>query len=158
LAEAIELRRARATDAAAIRRLTREAYAKWVPIIGREPKPMGADYEAAIREHRFDLLYVDGVLAALLETVDEGGQLLIENVAVSPRFQRRGLGSKLMAHAEQIAVALGHDRIRLYTNKRFAGNVELYRKLGFNVDGEEDIGGGTVRVDMSKTLGETGRR
>jgi hypothetical protein len=38
---AIELRRAIAADAAAIRELTRQAYAKWVPIIGREPLPIG---------------------------------------------------------------------------------------------------------------------
>ena len=37
------LRRAVADDAAAVRVLTREAYAKWVPVIGREPLPMRAD-------------------------------------------------------------------------------------------------------------------
>jgi hypothetical protein len=39
----VELRQATAADAGAIRDLTREAYAKWVPLIGREPKPMTAD-------------------------------------------------------------------------------------------------------------------
>ena len=34
----IELRQATAADAAAIRGLTRAAYAKWVALIGREPK------------------------------------------------------------------------------------------------------------------------
>ncbi len=44
----VELRQAKATDAAAIRELTRTAYAKWVPLIGREPKPMTANYEEAV--------------------------------------------------------------------------------------------------------------
>ena len=35
--DTVELRQAMATDAAAIRELTRAAYAKWVPLIGREP-------------------------------------------------------------------------------------------------------------------------
>jgi hypothetical protein len=35
----IELRQATPADAAAIRSLTRAAYAKWVALIGREPKP-----------------------------------------------------------------------------------------------------------------------
>jgi GNAT superfamily N-acetyltransferase len=148
----VELRRGQAADAAAIRDLTRAAYAKWVPLIGREPKPMTADYEAALRNHRFDLLYVDQDLAGLIETIDEKTQLLIENVAISPAFQGRGLGSKLMAHAEQIAASLGHDRIWLYTNQRFVENVKLYLKLGYLVDSEEDLAGGTVRVNMSKTL------
>jgi hypothetical protein len=82
----LELRLATASDAAAIRDLTREAYAKWVPLIGREPKPMMADYAAAVQLNRLDLLLNDGVLAALIETIDEGSQLLIENVAVAPRF------------------------------------------------------------------------
>src|ERR1700710_2458174 len=63
------LRQGVAADADAIRGLTRAAYAKWVPVIGREPKPMTADYAAALTQHRFDLLHVDGKLAALIETV-----------------------------------------------------------------------------------------
>lgn len=148
----IELRRAVSEDATELRRLTRAAYAKWVPLIGREPGPMGADYEAAVEKHRFDLLYLDGVLAGLVETIDEGDCLLVENVAVDPVFQGRGLGSKLMAHAEDIARSLGHARITLYTNQRFTQNIQLYLRLGYDVDREEDIGAGTIRVDMSKAL------
>lgn len=146
-----ELRQAVATDAPAIRELTRAAYAKWVPLIGREPKPMTADYAKAVREHRFDLLYVEGLLAALIETIREADHLLIENVAVSPSFQGRGLGRNLMAHAEQLAASSGLDEIRLYTNQRFAKNVELYRRLGYRVDREEVLAVGTV-VHMSKRL------
>jgi GNAT superfamily N-acetyltransferase len=150
--EAIELRRAQATDAAAIRDLTRDAYAKWVPVIGREPRPMMADYDAAVLKHRFDLLYVDGFLSALIETVDEADQLLIENVAVAPSYQGRGLGRRLLAHAEELAASLGYGRIRLYTNKRFAENVRLYGRIGYRVDREEAVGEATV-VHMSKELG-----
>lgn len=152
MGEAMEFRRAVVTDAAVIRDLTRDAYAKWVPLIGREPKPMSADYESAVRRHRFDLVYLDGVLAGLIETIDEGSQLLIENVAVSPAFQRRGLGAKLMAQAEAVALSLGYGRIRLYTNERFTENVRLYRKLGYVVDSQDDIVGGMIRVNMSKGL------
>jgi GNAT superfamily N-acetyltransferase len=151
MGERIELRRATPADAAAIRALTRAAYAKWVALIGREPKPMGADYEAAVRDHRFDLLYVDDVLAALIETIEEDDQLLIENVAVAPGFQGRGLGRRLMARAEQVAADLGRGRIRLYTNQRFEENVRLYMRLGYGIDREDPIGDGVV-VHMSKDL------
>lgn len=56
----MELRLGVAADAAAIRALTRQAYAKWTPVIGREPLPMTADYEQAVLRHRFDLLYAGG--------------------------------------------------------------------------------------------------
>jgi ribosomal protein S18 acetylase RimI-like enzyme len=121
--DAIALRRAGALDTEAIRSLTRAAYAKWVPLIGREPKPMGADYEAAVLKHRFDLLYVGDVLAALIETADQGDRLLIVNVAVAPDFQGQGLGTRLMAHAEVIAGSLCLRRLWLYTNQRFVENI-----------------------------------
>ena len=151
MAETTSLRRAVATDAVAIRDLTHAAYAKWVLRIGREPKPMTADYDAALRKHRFDLLHVGGELAALIETIAEADHLLIENVAVSPAFQGRGLGRKLMAHAEAAAASAGFGEVRLYTNKLFDENVQLYLRLGYRIDREEDVGVGTA-VHMSKRL------
>ena len=146
-----EMRQAVMGDAAAIRALTRAAYAKWVSVIGREPMPMTADYEAAVARHRFDLLYVDGVLAALIETIAKEDHLLVENVAVDPAFQKRGLGRKLMAHAETVADAMGYGMLRLYTNKSFAENVALYQRLGYGVDREEEFRGGFT-VYMSKRI------
>ena len=145
------LRAATASDAGAIRSLTREAYSKWVPVIGREPKPMAADYDEAVLKHRIDLLHLDGELAALIEMIPEEGHLLIENVAVSPRFQNRGLGRRLLAHAEHVAASLGYPEVRLYTNKAFAENVQLYRKVGYGIDREEEFKGG-LTVHMSKPL------
>lgn len=154
MSEAGELRRGVATDAAAIRALTREAYAKWVPLIGREPKPMTADYAAALSQHRFDLLYLDGKLAALIETVAEADHLLVENLAVAPAFQGRGLGRRLMAHAERLAISEGFGEIRLYTNKLFAANLQLYGKLGYEVTGEEIFPSGGIAVHMRKPLSD----
>ena len=147
----MDLRQATAADAGAIRELTRQAYAKWVPLIGREPKPMTANYDEAVARHRFDLLYIDGTLAALIETIREADHLLVENVAVSPDLQGRGLGRKLMAHAEVLARGLGFNTIRLYTNQRFVENIALYCRLGYRVDREEVLPVGTV-THMSKKL------
>jgi len=145
------LRPARPEDAPAVRRLTREAYAKWVPLIGREPLPMTADYQEAVRKHRIDLLDLGGELVALIEMIPRADHLLIENVAVLPAHQGRGLGRRLMAHAEAVAMALGHPEIRLYTNKLFAENLRLYEKLGYRLDREETWTGGVV-VHMSKPV------
>ena len=145
------LRRAAAEDAAAVRALTRAAYARWVPLIGREPKPMQADYERAVREHRIDLALLAGELAGLIETIEQPDYLLIENVAVAPAFQGTGVGRRLMAHAEQLAVQLGRTELRLYTNARFTENVALYRRLGYRIDREEASTLG-VTVYMSKSV------
>lgn len=147
----LPLRTATASDAVVVRALTREAYAKWVPVIGREPKPMTADYAAAVAEHRIDLLHLGGRLAGLIEMVPSADHLLIQNVAVSPAAQGRGLGRTLIEHAERVARSLGHAEVRLYTNKLFASNVLLYRALGFAVDREEESSLG-VTVYMSKRI------
>ena len=68
-----QLRLGGIADADAIRTLTRAAYAPWVTLLGREPLPMTADYDAAVRAHRFDLAYRGGELVGLIETRAEGG-------------------------------------------------------------------------------------
>ena len=145
------IRTAGPSDAAAVRELTCAAYTKWITAIGREPTPMTVDYGSRVRNHRIELLHVDGGLAALIELVPEDGHLLIDNVAVLPAFQGRGYGSRLLAHAEAVAASLGLSAMRLYTNPLFAGNVELYGRLGYRVDREEPFKGGAT-VYMSKQL------
>ena len=152
MSEEPTLRRAETADAAMIRAFVRDAYAKWVPVIGREPRPMTADYDKAVRDHRIDLLYLGDTLAALIETVEEPDCLLIENVAVAPAFQKQGLGRRLLAHAEALAAVAGYGRIRLFTNKLMETNQRLYASLGYGINGEETFPG-AIAVHMSKPVG-----
>ena len=131
------MRRAGPADAAAVRALIREAYAKWVPVIGREPRPMTADYDAAVRKHVVDLMYLNGELAGLVEMAPADDHLLIVNVAVTPGSQGKGVGSALVAHAEKEAASLGVAEVRLYTNGRMTENIRLYGRLGYEIDREE---------------------
>ncbi len=146
-----EIRRAVPADAAAIAALTRAAYEKWIPVIGRAPKPMTADYDLAVREHLIDLLIADGALVALVECIRESDHLLIENLAVAPAQQGRGYGRLMLSHAEALARALGFAELRLYTNKLFAENVAFYRKHGYRLDAESAFKGGFL-VHMSRRV------
>lgn len=143
------LRIAGPSDAAAIRDLTRQAYAKWIERIGREPLPMGVDYAEAVLQHRFDLLEAAGQLAGLVETAPSDRSLLVVNLAIAPDMQGRGLGSRLLKHAEDLAVVAGLDGVRLYTHQRFEENLRFYAARGYGVDREETISGGVV-VHLSK--------
>ncbi len=147
------VRRATIADAAAVRELTRAAYAKWVPLLGREPRPMTADYEASVRNHLVDLLSVDGEATALIEMAPTADHLLIVNVAVAPAHQGRGFGRALMAHAEEVTRSLGLGEVRLYTNALFAENLRLYSRLGYRVEHEEEHPQFGVAVYMRKRLG-----
>ena len=134
----VGLRRATSADAALVRDLVRAAYAKWVPLLGREPKPMTADYDAAVRDHVVDLLRLNGEAAALIEMEPENDHLLVVNVAVSPDHQGKGYGRALLAHAEEFALSLGLKELRLYTSVHLTENVKLYERVGYKVDREEE--------------------
>lgn len=147
------LRRAGPTDAAMVRDLVRSAYAKWVPVLGREPKPMTADYDAAVRDHVVDVLYLHGKPAALIEMKPEPDHLLVVNVAVLPDCQGRGFGRALLAHAEESARSLGLNELRLYTSVHLTENVKLYERIGYRVDREKEASPKLgVFVYMSKHL------
>lgn len=138
-------------EAGTIRDVVRAAYAKWVPVIGREPRPMQADYEAAVKARRFDLAEEDGRIVALIETEARDGHYWIENIAVLPEWQGKGLGKRLLAHAEELARAAGLSEIRLLTNGKMVANRQLYVAVGYTEDLEEPFGDGTV-VYLSKRL------
>src|SRR5882724_5047913 len=114
------LRRAAQADAASVRALTRAAYAKWIALINREPLPMTADYDRAVAQHLIDLWEEGGELLALIEVIPAEDHLLIENIAVRPDQQGRGIGGRLLDHAEGLARSLGLHEMRLYTNAAFA--------------------------------------
>lgn len=148
-------RRALAGDAPALRDLVRAAYAKWVPLIGREPKPMTADYDKAVREHLVFVVEAPGQLDAAIELIPVAGHLLVENVAVAPSAQGRGLGTQLMDVAERVARDLGLKELRLYTNAKFTENIALYEKLGYAITERAEIPGGGEVVWMGKRLDGT---
>jgi GNAT superfamily N-acetyltransferase len=151
MANLLTLRRAGPADAPAIDTLAQAAYAKWVPVIGRKPRPMTADYNLAIREHLIDLLEDGAGLAALVEMAIEPDYLLIVNLAVAPERQGQGFGSRLLEHAEMVARDTGKPLLRLYTNRLMTPNIALYRSRGYAIDREEVYPGGAA-VHMSKPV------
>jgi ribosomal protein S18 acetylase RimI-like enzyme len=149
----MQMRPATEDDVPTITALVRAAYEKWVPLIGREPLPMQADYDDAIREHMIDLLFDGDELVGLIETIAHPDHLFIENVAVAPARQGEGFGRHLLAHAEGKARAHHLFELRLLTNAAFATNVQLYRDIGYRIDREEAFSGG-VAVHMHKALAD----
>ena len=146
------VRRAVPTDAAVVRALTRHAYQKWVPVIGREPRPMTADYDQAVMAHEIDLFEDDCGLAALIEMKAEADHLLIVNVAVHPDRHGQGIGSQLLRHAEDVARVRGLEELCLYTNGAFTSNIELYQRRGYRETHREEAGPLGIVVYMTKQI------
>jgi GNAT superfamily N-acetyltransferase len=131
------IRHAGPADADAVAGCVQRAYAKYVPRIGRKPKPMTADYAVAIAVHQLWVVDGEGGLAAVLELIPQADHLLIENVAVDPSRQGGGLGRRLMAFAEEEGRRQGFRELRLYTNEKFVENIAFYGRLGYALTGRE---------------------
>ena len=148
----LPLRRATPADANAVRNLTRAAYAAWVPLIGRKPRPMTAHYDQAVTDHIIDLYEDDGHLVALIEVIPSVNHLLIENIAVRPDHQGKGIGDLLLKHAEYIALSLQLVELQLYTNAAFVSNIGFYAKRGYHEFMREPLEDGGELIYMRITV------
>jgi ribosomal protein S18 acetylase RimI-like enzyme len=144
------IRPAEADDRSAVEAIVKAAYEPWVPVIGVEPLPLTADYGDLIGQGLVHVLENDAI-DALIVLRPEDDALLVENVAVDPDRQGRGLGRRLLTFAEFRARSLGLPAVRLYTNEKMAANIGLYRFLGYSETGRAGIDGRRV-VHMRKPL------
>ena len=145
------IRPAVARDVPAIEALVRDAYAMYVPRIGREPAPVTADHAGLVAAGRTSVVEAGGVIAGVIVLIPGGDHLLVENVAVAPAKQGRGLGRELMAFAERRAAELGMAELRLYTNQLMTENLALYPALGYTETGRR-MEDGFARVYFSKRI------
>jgi GNAT superfamily N-acetyltransferase len=147
-----ELRRADDRDVAGIHSVVASAYVGYTELIGRTPIPMLTDYATAVREHEVWVLDADGVIVGVLELVPRHDHLWLENVAVEPAWQGRGLGRRLMDHAEDAARQRGFAEVGLLTNERYADDIALYLRRGYRETHREPHLG-TDLVYFRKTIG-----
>jgi GNAT superfamily N-acetyltransferase len=158
LSAGIELRRATDADAPLMRTLAQIAYGRYVERIGREPGPMTADYAELVREAECWIVSESAPHAAT-ELVDigylvlraESDHLLLDNVAVSPDWQGRGVGRQLLVFVEDRARNCGRGEVRLYTHEKMTENIEFYRHHGY-VETHRNEQFGFPRVFMTKRL------
>ena len=145
------IRRAGPDDLAAVRAIVREAYAKYVSRIGREPGPMRSDYAALLARGAIHVAERDGVVLGLVVLLAEPDAMLLDNVAVAPEAQGSGLGRMLLDFAEGEARRRGRECIRLYTHATMTENIALYQARGY-AETHRATEDGLLRVFMAKRL------
>jgi ribosomal protein S18 acetylase RimI-like enzyme len=147
----LTFRLAAGADADTVARITAEAYRLYVPRIGREPAPMTTDYGPAVGAGQAWVAEDDGDDVAVIVLIPQPGHLLVENIAVRPAAQGRGVGSRLLALAEERARELGYHEVRLYTHVMMTENIAYYPRRGYT---ETHRGGpdGYERVFFTKRL------
>lgn len=118
-------------DVDALRAIAAAAYQKYIPRIGRAPAPVTADYAAAVRSGQAWAAIQDGEVVGFVVLIAQPGYLLLDNVAVLPAVQNRGIGGRLLGLAEERARSLGAGEIRLYTNEAMTENLAYYARHGY---------------------------
>lgn len=129
------LRAAVSEDLEGIVTLVNAAYAPYAVRLGKPPGPMLDDYATRIAAGEAQVLEAGGGLAGLLVLLPRPDHLLLDNLAVDPRWQGRGLGRVLLQAAEAEARRRGLDELRLYTHELMTENQSLYRRHGWEETG-----------------------
>ena len=155
--EGAVIRPATAKDVAAIRAVAHAAYALYLPRMDRKPAPMVADFAAHVARGEVHVVDSQGQVLGYIVMMPgkntEAGCLFVENVAVHPGHQGRGLGRCLIAFAEERARRLDLAEVSLYTNVVMTENLEFYSRLGF-AETRRVREHGFNRVYMAKRIGE----
>jgi ribosomal protein S18 acetylase RimI-like enzyme len=147
----IDIRPGSEADVEPARELVQAAYRLYIPRMGKPPGPMLDDY--ALRQ-RMGELYAATIgleIVGIAVIVRAGDHLHLDNVAVHPRWQGRGIGRTLVAFAEEMAQTLRLPELRLYTHVKMTENIALYGRLGFE-ETRRATEDGYERVFMRKTI------
>jgi GNAT superfamily N-acetyltransferase len=146
------IRKAIATDEAAIRACAERAYARYVAAIGRKPAPMVADFAAQIAAGQVHVAAGDaGEFQGFIVFFPKDGEMFLENVAVEPTAAGKGIGKSLIAFCEAEARRLRLAAVALYTNEKMVENLSIYPKLGY-VEVDRRTEDGFNRVFFEKRL------
>ncbi|TIV84126.1 MAG: GNAT family N-acetyltransferase, partial [Mesorhizobium sp.] len=131
------------------------AYAPYTALFGTPPVPVTEDYAPRIERGEVWLLEEGSELAGLIVLERHADHAMIFSVAVSPAFQGRKLGIRLLDFADKQARSWGVPEVRLYTNSRMARNIALYAAHGYRETGRRanPYRPGWTLVDMVKPVG-----
>jgi len=149
--EEIRVRAATAADIPAIVDIVDRAYRHYIARIGKPPGPMLDDYLARVSEDAVWVLQDGPAIAGILVLLSAPEYLLLDNIAIAPERQGRGLGRRLLAFAESEALRRGYREIRLYTHQTMIENQRLYASIGYEERGRGSEAG-YDRVFMRKPL------
>ena len=93
------IRLAMTTDVPAIKLIARKSFERYVPLIGKPPAPMNANFSGHILK---DTVFIaqsekkQGSVLGYAIVLQRDGEWLLDNIAVSPEAQGRGVGSAIM--------------------------------------------------------------
>lgn len=126
------IRAAIPAEADAVHDIVHAAYSHYIARIGKPPGPMLDDYSQRIADRQVWVIEDAGRMAGILVLEETPAGFLLDNIAVSPNHQGKGIGRTLIEFAEAEARRRGFDEIKLYTHRLMTENIALYLRIGFH--------------------------
>jgi GNAT superfamily N-acetyltransferase len=151
MSDTFNLRKAQPNDVPIVEGLVGEAYAKYLERMDVKPGPLRDDYNKLVGDGVVWLADDGTGTVALIVLIPQDDHLLLDNVAVRPDLQSRGLGRRLFDFAYAEARRLGYDELRLYTAEAMTENLQIYPHWGW-VEYDRAVQKGYPRVFFRKRL------
>ena len=123
-------RRAVAEDHEIIIAIALKAYEKYIERMGKEPAPM----RPVIQKEDVVFICEDNkqiIAFAILVKIND--QIILDNIAVDPSHQKKGIGNNFIKFIEQYLIKKKFDKYQLYTNEKMFENIKWYQKIGFKI-------------------------
>jgi ribosomal protein S18 acetylase RimI-like enzyme len=146
------IREATPDDADRIRAIAQAAYVKYVSRMGRKPAPMTACFGEQIAAGHAVVIEIGNGIKGYMIAWPEADAYFIDNIAVDPAHQGRGLGRSLIEHAATMARRFQLPAVRLHTNIAMTENLSMYAHIGF-VETHRATENGFHRVYLSWSVG-----
>lgn len=119
------------SEVSLIESIVKEAYEKYIPIIGRPPFPLIDDYEKLISDNKVHVIFFKDIIVGICVISIEDDCVFLENFAIKNEYQNKGFGRLLFALAEVLAKWLQKPSIQLCINKEMELNHAFYKRLGY---------------------------
>lgn len=120
------IRLAMTTGVPAIKMIARKSFERYVPLIGKLPAPMNAYFSGHVLKGTVFITQSeknrDSVLGYAI-VLQRDGEWLLDNIAVSPEAQGRGVGSALIAACKTFLQKRGVQRYHLHTDEAMEQNL-----------------------------------
>ncbi len=143
-----ETRLAVPEDEAAVQACVNGAYGLYLDRMSTAPAPMLDDYGQLIDRGVVHLAVEDTTVLGLVVMWPKDDHLYVDNIAVDPSSQGKGVGKVLIDLAQSHARIHHFSEVRLYTNEAMTENLDYYPRRGF-VETHRGIEAGYQRVYFS---------
>ena len=149
----MEITRASAEDTKEILALQKLAYQGESQLYDGYPIPPLTESTDEIREkfrnHLFLKATEGGRIVGSVRVLEENGTCYIGRLMVHPDFRKRGIGTQLLSEVERRFSFC--RRFELFTGDRSAGNIRLYKRLGYKAFKVGEQAGDVKLVYFEKT-------